>query len=58
MKSIAVLLNLSHYFYHGIQRDKTRNFVHDEVFEVQYEIYRFRRKNTHNLLLQNPSKDL
>ena len=41
MKSIAVLLNLLQYFYHMIQYDKTRNFVHGEPFEVQHEIYRF-----------------
>ena len=41
MKSIAVLLNLLQYFYHRIHRDKTRNFVHHEAFEVQHEIYRF-----------------
>ena len=34
MKSIAVLLNLLQYFYHMIQCDKTRNFVHGEAFEV------------------------
>ena len=39
MKSIAVILNLLHYFYHGIQYDKTRNFVHGTAFEVQYDIY-------------------
>ena len=38
MNWITVLL---HYFYHGIQGDKTRNFVHGETLEVQYEIYRF-----------------
>ena len=38
MKSIAVLSNLLvlHYFYHGIQCDKNRNFVHGEAFEVQH----------------------
>ena len=38
MKSIRVLLNLSHNFYPGIQCDKTCNFVHDEAFEVQHEM--------------------
>ena len=41
MKSIADLLNLLQYFYHGIQCDKTRKFVHGEAFEVQHEIYKF-----------------
>ena len=36
MMSIAVLLNLLHNFYYGIQCDKTRNFVHREAFEVQH----------------------
>ena len=39
MKLVAVLLNFLHYFYHGIQSDKTRNLDHDETFEVQHEIY-------------------
>ena len=43
MKSIAVLLNLLHYFYHWIQCDKNRNFVHGEAFEVLHEMYRFMR---------------
>ena len=34
MKSVAVLLNLLHYLYNGIQWDKTRNLIHGEVFEV------------------------
>ena len=34
MKSIAVLLNLLHYFYRWIQCDETRNFVHGEAFEI------------------------
>ena len=38
MKSIAVLLNLWHYFYHGIQCDKTRNFVHDKVLSTAWNI--------------------
>ena len=38
MKSIGVLVNLLHHFYYGIQCDKTCNFVHDEVFEVQHEM--------------------
>ena len=41
MKSIAVLLNLLHYFYNGDQCDKTPNFVHGEAFEVQHETHRF-----------------
>ena len=41
MESIAVLLNLLHYFNTGFQCDKTRSVVHGEAFEVQYEIYRF-----------------
>ena len=41
MKSIADLLNFLQYFYHGIQCDKSRNFFHGEVFEVQHEIYQF-----------------
>ena len=40
MKSITILFNLLHYFYHGIQCGKTRNFVHGEALEVQHEIYR------------------
>ena len=43
MKSIAVLLNLLHYFYRGIQCDKNRNFVHGEAFGVQHGIYQFMR---------------
>ena len=39
IKSVAVLLNLLHYFYHGIQCDKTPNLAHGEAFEVQHEIY-------------------
>ena len=39
IKSIAILYNLLHYFYHTIQCDKTHNFVHSEAFEVQHEIY-------------------
>ena len=31
MKSIAFLINFLHYFYHGIQCDKTCNFVHGEA---------------------------
>ena len=38
MKSIAVLLNLLHYFYHDIQCAKTYNSVRGEAFEVQHEI--------------------
>ena len=40
MKSIAVLLNLLHYFYHGIECDKIHNIVHSEAleFEVRHEI--------------------
>ena len=38
MKSIGVLLNLLHHFYHGIQYDKSYNFVRDEAFEVQHEM--------------------
>ena len=34
MKSIVDLLNLLHYFYHGIECAKTRNSVHAEAFEV------------------------
>ena len=34
-------IKLLQYFYHRIQSDKTRNFLHGEVFEVQHEIYRF-----------------
>ena len=41
LKSIAILFNLLHYFYYGIQRGKTLNFVHGEAFEVQHEICRF-----------------
>ena len=54
MKSIAVLSNLLHYFYHQIQCDKTCNFVHGEAFEVQHEISRFQAwslKDTQNLSL-------
>ena len=38
MKSIDALLSFLHYFYHGIQCDKTCNFVYDEAFEVQLEM--------------------
>ena len=41
MESIAHLLNFLQYFYHVIQCEKTRNFVHGEAFEVQHEIYQF-----------------
>ena len=41
MKSIAILFNLWHYFYHEIQCGKTRNFVQGEAFEVQHEVYWF-----------------
>ena len=41
MKSIAVLLNLLYFFYHGIQCDETFNFVHGEAFEVQHQIHQF-----------------
>ena len=37
MKSIAVLLNLLHYFYHEIQCDKTCNFVHGEELKYSTE---------------------
>ena len=37
MKSIAVLPNLLHYFYHRNQYDKTCNFVHGEAFEIQHK---------------------
>ena len=54
MKSVAVLLNLLHFFfYHGIQCAKTHNSVHGEAFEVQHEIRRFKVwsfKDTQNLL--------
>ena len=44
MKSIAAsLLSILHEFFHGIQYDKTGNFIHGKAFDVQYEIYRFRR---------------
>ena len=52
MKSIAILFDLLHYFYHGIQCGKTRNFVPGEVFEVQLEIYWFKAcslRDTKNL---------
>ena len=62
MKSIAVLSNLLHHLYRGIQCDKTHNFVHGETFEVQHEIYRFRRgfkRHTESITnLQFPSKFL
>ena len=38
MKSIALLLNLLQYFTTGFNDDKTRNFVHDEAYDVQHEI--------------------
>ena len=38
MKSIAALLSFLYYFYHGIQRNKTCNFVHGEAFEVGYSM--------------------
>ena len=38
MKSIGVLSNLLHHFYRVIQCDKTCNFVHDEIFEVQHKM--------------------
>ena len=41
MKWIAVLSNLLHYFYNGIQCDKTCNFVHGEPCEVKHEICQF-----------------
>ena len=41
IKSITVLLTLLHYFYHGIQCDKTPDFVHGEAFGVQHEIFEF-----------------
>ena len=41
MKSIADLLNFLQYFNHGIQFDKTHNFVHGKACEVQHEIYQF-----------------
>ena len=53
VKSIAVLLNLLHYFYHRIKIDKTCNFVHGKAFEVQHEICRSELrslKDTQNLL--------
>ena len=42
MKSIAVLLDMLHFFYRVIQCNKTCNFVHGENFEVQHEINQFR----------------
>ena len=45
MKSIAVLLKLLQYFYHRIQCDKIRIFVHGEAFEVQHEMYRFQAQS-------------
>ena len=36
-KSIAVLLNLLHYFFPRDSMWQTRNFVHREAFEVQHE---------------------
>ena len=54
MKSIAVLINLLHHFYQGIQCDKTRNSVYGEAYyEVQHEKYRFQvwsLEQTQNLL--------
>ena len=47
MKSFTALLNLLHYFYHGIQCAKTRNYVHGEAYEVKYEICRFKMWNLH-----------
>ena len=41
MKATAVSLNFLHYFYQGIQCDKTRNVVHGEAFEAQLKIYQF-----------------
>ena len=38
MKSIGVLLNLLHHFYHRIQCDETCDFDYDEAFEVQHEM--------------------
>ena len=51
--SIAVLLNLLHYFYHGIQFAKTHNFATAKhlKYKVQHEICRLRGDYT--LLLSN-----
>ena len=57
MKSIAVLSNLLHHLYRGIQCDKTHNFVHGETFEVQHEICRFRhgfKRQTHRIYYESP----
>ena len=46
-------IKLLRYFYHGIQCNKTRNFVPGEAFEVQDETYQFyvwSLKDTQNLL--------
>ena len=43
MKSIAALLYLLHYFYVGIQCDKTRYFVHGEVSMYSMKYTNFRR---------------
>ena len=51
IKSIAVLLNLLHCFYHGIQCVKTCNSVHGEKFGVhvcRFKVWSF--KDTHNLV--------
>ena len=53
IKSISVLLNFLHYFYHGIQCAKTHNSVHGKACEVQHEICWFKAwslKDTQNLL--------
>ena len=42
MKSIAVLLNLLHHFYRGIQCDKTCNFVHIEALKYSMNYTDFR----------------
>ena len=40
LNSIAVLLNLLHYFYHEIQCDKTSNFVHGKALKYSMKLYR------------------
>ena len=38
------------YFYHGIQCDKSRNFVHGQALKYNMKYADFRRDLLHNLL--------